>query len=305
MRVIAEYRDFRPDVIHGHTFYGLIYGLALKSLSGRPLVYMVPAPQAQIKMSGFGWIRYAYRWGHRWVDRFFIPPAYRSESTSLGVPSEKIVDFLLYVDGTTLAEAAGAAARHRADVRAGLGIPEEAPILLSVGRLDTEKGHEYAAAALPAILCRFPQIHWVILGDGKLRSSLEDLIGWLGIGNAVHFVGFRDEPVPFYAAADLYLRTTIFEGDNLSSALAVGVGLPAVGFDVGADNDLLRRAGHGLLVANRDTAALSAAVIALLSSVEDRRALGQRGLRYGKDHLTISAGVQPFLSAYLEFACRT
>ena len=66
------------------------------------------------------------------------------------------------------------------------------------------KGHEFALEALPALVDRFPALHWVVLGEGDERAALEARAQALNITDHVHFMGFQPDPSTYYAAANIY-----------------------------------------------------------------------------------------------------
>lgn len=298
-RILVEYLRFRPDVIHVHGFYPFAYGIFFKALFRRPVVHTVPSMFAQMTEQGTGWLPDQYRRYHRWVDNFFLVPAYRAELLGVGVPAEKLFNLCGSVNVLEAVEAKAANARHRAEVRARLGIPSDSLIALSVGRLDPSKGHQYALEALPSMLGRCPHLHWVVLGEGWKRAELEARVKELGVERHAHLVGFIDDPLPFYAAADIFLRTMVFEGDNLSSCAAMAVGLPVVGFETGNESDLIRKVGHGIPVPNRDAAALAAAATQILALPDRGGALGALGADYCRTHLDFKRDVDNFVSTYI------
>ena len=296
----AEYFRFKPDVIHTHGFYGFKYGLLFKTLFRRPMVHIVPALFSQMEAQGTGWLVNRYRRFHRSVDCFALDAGYRNELLNVGVPDNK----LLLIDGTLDLDAIATVRverdRHRREVRQKLGLPEDAIILLSVGRLDPSKGHSYALEALPKILTQFPNVHWIVLGEGDQRRELEKRIDDLGIARHAHLIGFDPEPLPYYAAADLYLRTTTMEGENISSRQAIAMGLPTVGFDTSCETDLIATLGHGILVPNADATALAHATCEILSLPDRGAALGARGIDYSKTHMGIQKHVDDLMSLYTQ-----
>jgi glycosyltransferase involved in cell wall biosynthesis len=296
--VPAEYFRFGPDLVHAHGFYGFKYGLLFKTLFQRPMLHTVPALFVQMEAQGTGWLVNYYRRFHRHVDCFPVDAGYRHELLGAGVPAQKILEINGTIDLQAIASIKAESARHRVEIRNKLGIPENAIIALSVGRLDPTKGHGYALEALPLILKQFPNVHWVLLGEGAYRSELEKRIEELGVEDHSHLVGFDPDPLPYYAAADLYLRTTTMEGENISSRQAIAMGLPAVGFDNGCETDLIAKLGHGVLVTNADAAALAAAVCEILSLPDRGSAMGARGLEYCNANMGIQKHVDDLLTVY-------
>ena len=296
----AEYARFKPDVVHTHGFYSFKYGLLFKTLFRRPTVHIVPALFSQMEAQGTGFLENRYRRFHRHVDCFALDTGYRNELLSIGVPAQKLLD----IDGTLDLDAIGTVRaereRHRREVRQRMGIPEDSIIALSVGRLDPSKGHSYALEALPSMLKQTPNLHWIVLGEGEQRRELQKRIEELGVEQHAHLIGFDAQPLPYYAAADIYLRTTTMEGENISSRQAIAMGLPVVGFDTYRETDLIAKLWHGKLVANADTAALAHAVCEILLTPDRGAAMGARGIDYCKANMGIQKHVDDLLSLYTQ-----
>jgi glycosyltransferase involved in cell wall biosynthesis len=297
--ILQEFFRFRPDVIHAHGFYGFPYGLMFKRVFRRPMVHSVPCLISQmIHEVGCPWMPGLYERHNKFVSRIFINAGYRDELLGLGVPAKKLVDIKGLLDLEAITETKSARAQHRVEVRTRLGIPQDALLALSVGRLNPVKGHQYEIEAMPAILKRFPNLHLVILGEGHDRTELEAAAERLGVGQNVHLIGFIEDPLPFYAAADIYFRSAIFEGENLSSYPAIALGLPVVGFDTSCATDLISKLGHGVLVANKDAAAFAEGVISILTLPDRGRSMGQRGVDYCYQHLGVVEDVENLMSIY-------
>src|SRR5262249_14626365 len=62
---------FRPDVIHAHTFFGILYGMTVKPVFNVPLVHTVPCLFSQMREAHVGWLPRVYTHFHGTVDRFF------------------------------------------------------------------------------------------------------------------------------------------------------------------------------------------------------------------------------------------
>lgn len=301
-RIMSEYFRFRPGLVNVHGFYGFSYGVFLKRVFGCPLAVTVPAMFSQMIEQGTGWLIDYYRRFHYLVDAFFLNPGYRHELIALGVPVEKLFDFGATLDLEAIERVKAERLRYRREVRARLGIPEDSLIALSVGRLDPTKGHSYALEALPVILEELPNLHWVVLGEGWKREELTGRISALGVGPHAHLIGFEPEPLQFYAAADIYLRTTTLEGENISSLQAIGMGLPVAGFDTCRETDLVKPLGQGLLVPNMNVSALAAAVIQILSLPDRGQAMGNSGIDYCRVRLNLRNQVDQIASVYAAMA---
>jgi glycosyltransferase involved in cell wall biosynthesis len=299
-RVARALLRFRPDVVHVHTLPDFILGMLIKLLLNKPLIHTVPCIFSQMKDAGYGWMPKLYQRLHTRVD-YFSTGEGRSELISIGIPPSKILYDLGGVDLSAVRQVQAEHDRHRSEVRASLGLSSDARIALSVGRLHPSKGHIYALEALPRLLQEFANLHWVVLGEGEERAGLEARARELKVSDHAHLLGFQKNPFPYLAAADIYLRTTVLEPENLSFYQSMAMGLPVVGFDTGSEMpDLISKVGHGHLVANRDSAALAEAAARILRLPDGGRELGELGARYCREHLDLQQSVQILSSAYAE-----
>jgi glycosyltransferase involved in cell wall biosynthesis len=295
-RTIREWIGFRPHVIHGHTFHGFVFALRLSQVSGRPLVHTVPSLFSQMEDAGYGWLPSLYVRYHSRVDRFFT--AYPHELRAIGVPSRRVHEIRGVVD-LDLSEAARVERlHHRQTVRGALRMPPTSPIVLSVGRLHRSKGIESAAEAVAAAMPHVPNLHWVVLGDGDERERLEARIAQLGITERSHLLGYVADVLPYYAASDAYLRTTLLEAENQSSYQAMAMGLPVVGFATGASTELVVHVGHGALVEKGDSASMGRELVRIMTSPDCGAVLGERGRMYAHRELGIRQTIAEFTETY-------
>ena len=102
------------------------------------------------------------------------------------------------------------------------------PVLLNVGRLAPQKGQEILLDALARLKDRPWRL--TLVGDGPLRADLERQAGRLGLASRVTFAGFVD-PLPHFAAADLFVLSSRWEGLPAVALEALAAGLPVVATD--------------------------------------------------------------------------
>jgi glycosyltransferase involved in cell wall biosynthesis len=104
--------------------------------------------------------------------------------------------------------------------------------------------------------------------------------------------------MPYYAAADVYLRPNLLEGDNLSSYAAIAGGLPIVGFASGAPIDHVRDAELGILVESGNSRQLATAIAELLATPARQHALRMRCLPYAAKHLDLNVYLEDLMATY-------
>lgn len=129
-------------------------------------------------------------------------------------------------------------AERRARARGALGLPEGAPVALTVANLKPQKDPLFHADILAAWRAHDPRARLVFLGDGPLRGALEARVAALGLRGAFVMPGFVADPLDALAAADVFLLASAWEGLPRSVLEATAAGLPAVVRDTGWAADL-------------------------------------------------------------------
>ena len=114
-------------------------------------------------------------------------------------------------------------------------------------------------------------------GDGPLRAELEARAAQPDLTERVHFLGWRTEMAPIYAALDIFLMPSLWEGFGLVLLEAMAQGVPVVGSAVSAIPEVVADGETGLLVPPRDPVALAEALAALLADPARRAAMGAAG----------------------------
>lgn len=119
------------------------------------------------------------------------------------------------------------AARNGGVNRAGLGIPENAEVIGHIGRFMPQKNHEYLLRTAAEALRLNPRLHFLLAGDGPLRSLMEGLAQSLGIGDHVTFTGNRlDIPALLLNCMDCFFFPSRWEGLGIVMLEAQVAGLP-------------------------------------------------------------------------------
>ncbi len=197
------------------------------------------------------------------------------------VPAERV---RLIYNGVPLAEfGRGDAAAGRA-VRAELGLPQEALVVGTVGRLNAQKGHRFLIEAAARVLTRHPQARFLIVGDGDLRQPLESQARALGIERQVTFAGHRQDVPAVLQAMDVFCLSSTYEGTPLALFEAMAAGRSVVSTSVDGCREILRHEVTGLLVPPADSNALAEALTRVLEDASLRASLAARAreqaLRY-------------------------
>jgi glycosyltransferase involved in cell wall biosynthesis/SAM-dependent methyltransferase len=170
-------------------------------------------------------------------------------------------------------------ADDRAAVRARLGLPKEAPLLLTVRNLELRMGLDTLLRAMPLVIERHPEVQLLVAGAGSRRADLEALAASLGVLAHVHFLGFvPDEDLPlYYQAADGFvLPTRELEGFGLVTVEALACGTPVLGTPIGATPELLDPLDPALVFDAATPAAIGGRLCAFLERLERDAPAGPR-----------------------------
>jgi glycosyltransferase involved in cell wall biosynthesis len=138
---------------------------------------------------------------------------------------------------------------------------------------------------------------WIV-GDGELRSALEETARGLGIDGAVRFWGDCRNPGAFLHAADVFVLSSRSEGLPISLLEAMAAGLPAVVTDVGGMAEVIRHSDTGSRVPPADAGALAAALESWAADAERRRETGRRARQYFETHFTLEIMADLYLRLY-------
>jgi glycosyltransferase involved in cell wall biosynthesis len=166
-----------------------------------------------------------------------------------------------------------------ADIRAELGLPPETKLLLTVGRLNRQKGHDVLAESIGAVSRRHPQAHWAWAGDGPARAALTAQLERLGLSGRVSMLGVREDVPRLLAAADLFLFPSRYEGAPLALLEAMAAGVPVIVSDSGPLPEIVRDGVEGLVVRGEDAGALAQATCWALEHENEMSALAAAALR--------------------------
>jgi len=164
----------------------------------------------------------------------------------------------------------------RLGVRERLGLAADTQIAAGVGALTPEKDHMSLIRAAARLSGRIPSLHWVVAGEGRERPKLEQLSRSLGLERRVHLLGHLDDPARLVADADVFVSSSLQEGLGTSLLEALALGTPVASTSTGGPREMLQN-GAGVLTQPGDPEALADAVARLLTQVELRRSVVERG----------------------------
>lgn len=180
--------------------------------------------------------------------------------------------------------------------RADLGISPTDVLILSVGRLVYQKGHEYLIQAIEAIRADLPQLRVLLCGEGPLRGQLQSQIDRLGLQDVVTMPGNRLDIDRFLGSADVFVLPSRWEGLPVALLEAMDRGLPVVATRVEGVEEVVQDETQGLLVPPEDARALAASIRRLAMDPDLRRTMGLGARKRIRESYTIDIMCEKYLS---------
>lgn len=255
---IGALRALRPDVFHANLTWSMSckYGLLAAMLAAVPVI--IANHHLYVDQ----------RWSRSRVaqQRFLALRVDRYVATSREVARQlhrqfRIPDRKLSVVHAGVAIERFAARPPDSDLRSYLTGGRSHPIVLTVARLEKQKGIEYLLEAATMV----PEMVVIVAGDGPERSALQDRCRALHLDGRVRFLGHYDDIPALLACADLVVLPSLYEGLGLSLIEAMAAGRPVIGSAIGGIDEVIVDGETGLLVPPADPRALAGAIHRVLS----------------------------------------
>ncbi|MFH1279792.1 MAG: glycosyltransferase [Candidatus Eisenbacteria bacterium] len=279
--LLAEMEKTGPALVHGHFGVDSLYALSFARALGVPLItsfYGFDATRSRrsLLLGGkISHVRYALGMKRLIAEgaRFIAITSFiKSQLVKRGFPEDRITVHPLGVDPERFTPA---------------GKRDDGRTLITVGRLVPFKGTEYLIRAAAKAREAVPDLRVVIIGDGPLRTELQDLVTELGVEDNVEFLGVVSpervsqemRSASVFCFPSVTERDGHREGQGVALLEANATGLPLIGSRSGGIPDVIRDGENGFLVEERDIAGLADRMIRLLRDRELRDRIGAAGRR--------------------------
>lgn len=279
------FRGFRPDVVHLHNPTPTIYAAPAARLAGAASVIstrhsLVAPPRNQV-------MERKYAFAARFCDWVVgICDATVDNVREAGsAPVSKIVRIY---NGTVPVMAQP---EEQRPAKKGF-------TLLFVGRLEQVKNLPFLLEAVRDAVAEDAGIQLWVVGDGTQRTALEQRSRELGLQSNVTFWGQQLDVARFFSAADVFMMSSVSEGLPMSLLQAFSIGLPAIVTDVGGMAEVVRFADGGMVVPLTESRAMTAAILRLAQSGEDRQRFSANARAAFQAHFTLGAMVDAYMKLY-------
>jgi colanic acid/amylovoran biosynthesis glycosyltransferase len=279
--------DRRPALIHAHFGVEGVYALPLAKRLGIPLVTTFHGFDATLSTAALltspAWANYPLFRGRlaRQGDLFLCASGFiRGRVLAMGFPEARTHVHYIGVDCQAIAPRDPA---------------EETPTILHVARLVEVKGAEYLIRAFARLARQHPIVELAIVGDGPLKSRLQELARSLGLAERVRFLGAlpHEQVLAWMRKAAMLvlpsIRTSTGRVEGLGMVLleAAATGVPAIGSSIGGIPEGIDDGLTGFLAPEKDVDALARRMGELLDNPALRREMGARARAFVAERFDI------------------
>lgn len=271
-------RSYRPQILHTHLFSGDVYGALLGRFCRIPVIVSSKHNQDQyLKKVG---IRSIAKWAIALDDQVIaISDAVQNFTVeALGYSVEQAQKkFTRIYYGIDLEEIDRTA--RESFLRAPYGIPEEAIIFGTIGRLAEQKGYPYLIEAVARLREEFPNLYFIAIGRGDQEQAIRDLIAEKELEDFFLLLGYhsnRSRLLGFLDAMDVFVLPSLWEGFGLVLAEAMALKKPIIASSAGSIPEVISEE-CGVIVAPRDVEGLVQAGRLFLQNERLRQEMGNAG----------------------------
>jgi glycosyltransferase involved in cell wall biosynthesis len=172
----------------------------------------------------------------------------------------------------------------RSQVRQELGLAQTSQILLTVGRLSTQKGYQDIIPIATSIINEFPNVKFIWVGDGEEQENLLEKVRKIGIEEQVLFLGYRSDVPRLLKAADIFLFPTYYEGgQSFALAEAMVYGVPIVSSNASGIPEIIEDKIHGLLFQVGDRDRLRESLLWALKNLESMQEMARNAEQHASN----------------------
>ncbi len=254
------------QIVHGQGARAEFYARLANRMAGKS--WYISATAAPVEGFNVGETRRRIylildRFSARFVHLFIVV----SESQKLNmlntrnIPPEKVVRIYNGIEIKDFTYNRDAGLR----IRTGLGLKEDDILIGAIGRLVWEKGFEYFIQSIPDILKDYPNVKYLIVGEGTLKERLKTQGAGLKVNDHVIFTGFRNDIKEILSAIDVLVIPSLLEGFPMITLEAMAMAKPIVASRIDGITEQITDGETGLLVSSRDANALAKTIIRLIN----------------------------------------
>ncbi|CDU13616.1 glycosyltransferase family 4 protein [Vibrio coralliirubri] len=295
------FHQHRFDVVHTHSSKTGVIGRIAAKLAGVPIIthtvhgFAFPAASNRLEK----WIFLAMEWlGTKCSDKVIcLHEADRQIAVnSLGANHRQLE---VFPNGVDTEKYSPVLPEQKLTIRLRLGLAEDDILIGMVGRLWRQKNPQAFVTSAIELLSQGVDAHFLLVGDGELKTQLEDNVKQAGCEDNIHFLGWRDDTPQILTALDIFVLPSLWEGMPLAIIEAQSTGLPCVVSNIQGNNHLVTDNEDGLLFELDEPNQLSKKIEQLINDEALRIRFSRNARNKVLDRHDISRRVEDIKRLYL------
>jgi L-malate glycosyltransferase len=294
LRMAGFLKRRKFDIVHAHDLWATLLAVPAARLARVPVII---ASQRDLSHDPF----YQSRRGKflRRLQRMSDAVVVNAISIQEGLLKEQVLpaEKLRVIRNGLDLERFGSVGRKREQLFPGVS----GKLIVLVGNMHTDvKGHPWLIEAAPAVVSQFPDVHFVLVGDGASRKQFAVRIAQLGLEQNFLFLGRRNDVPEILASCDMALLPSRAEGMPNAVLEYLASGLPTIATNVGGNAEIIIDMRNGMLVPPEDAKALSQAILRLLHDPALGHRISQNGQAFVRETFSFDRLVRDVDSLYSE-----
>lgn len=286
-RVIKEHKI---DILHGHMFHANIFSRILRFFYREPI--LITTAHNSNEGGKIRMLIYKLTDSLSTISTNVSQEAVSSFVTKGAVNANRMITMYNGIDTSTFSYSEF----FRINKRKTLSIPEDTPLLLSVGRLTEAKDYPNLLNAFSSINNSYLP-HLIIIGDGENKSDLIILAKKLNIEDRVHWLGIRNDVHEWMSACDIFVLSSAWEGFGLVLAEAMSCQRVVIGTNCGGVKEVINN--YGFLVSPRSTLELTINLEKALNlSHAEKTKIGINARNHIEKNFSIDSIVNKWMNLY-------
>jgi glycosyltransferase involved in cell wall biosynthesis len=281
--------DFSPDLIHTHMIHANLFGRIFKFFNLRCKLINTShniKEGSNLLMKGYSLTKPLANWStnvSKEALSHFHNRGYFSSERSSYIPNA--IDTEEFSPNESMGK----------EARTELGLPLNAYIFFSAGRLHEQKDHHLLLKSFKIVLEKSPSAILVIAGEGPLDAELKELSNLLGIDHQTFFLGKREDIPSLLNMCNCFVLSSRYEGFGMVIAEALATMKPVISTDCGGVKEVMGT--YGALVKVGDQYALADKMICEISNPSRNEKL-LKGRLHIMEEYEINFVIEQWLNLY-------
>jgi glycosyltransferase involved in cell wall biosynthesis len=194
-----------------------------------------------------------------------------TQALAMGIPPEKLYLVRNGVDTKSFSRKKSAGRQLHDSIH----VPLNTRLVGFVGRLEHEKGPDLFIRAADYVHQQYPDVHFVIAGEGSMRGEIEKMCKQMRLDQHVHFVGWLNDTASLYSNLDILAHTSRSDGTSLVLLEAMACECPQVGIAVGGVREIIENESTGMLAGAGDWEEVGIKINQLLEEPDRMKSMGE------------------------------